>query len=148
MTSRHWKELREKRDFSRQLKEFWEVTNLVADLDPLHEIERLYEEDCQNGLFDDDYWGLDDWDDWGSEYDDKEEDRYIRQRDRDYDYYDWDDDLDSPGFNDIKPLPGWHVRLHNETYLVLSDGKWANMLTGQVIYGLPWIDRENVIFGL
>ncbi len=155
MTSRQWKDRREKEAFLQQLREFRDETVLSQDLDSSREslseaIERQYWEDCRNGLFDDDR-GIadsdDDWDLYGDiddDWNDEPDDCYR------YRYYDLDDDLDSPGLNDVTPLPGWHVRLNGVPYLVLrsSEGKWANMLTGEVRYGEPWVDKESVIFGL
>lgn len=148
MTSRHWKDRREKEAFAEQLREFCDETVLSQDLDPSREtfseaIERQYWEDCRNGLFDDDDWYT--WDDLDDDWRGDEEECYCRCA-----FYDWDDDFNSPGLNDVKPLPGWHVRLNGVPYLVLrsSEGKWANMLTGEVRYGEPWVDKESVIFGL
>lgn len=149
MTSRNWKDRREKESFLQQLREFQTITAQPEDRDTLAEaIERQYWEDCRNGLFDDDR-GIadvdDDWDlydDIDDDWDDEPDDCYR------YRYYDLDDDLDSPGLDDVKPLPGWHVRLNGTPYLVLRNGRWANMLTGEVSRGELWVDRENVIFGL
>ncbi len=141
MTSRNWKDRREKESFLQQLREFQTAASQLEEMDTLAEaIERQYWEDCRDGLFDDDY----DWDygDLDDDWNDEPDDRYR------YRYLDLDDDLDSPGFDDVKPLPGWHVRLNGVPYLVLRNGKWANMLTGETSYGAPWIDRESVIFGL
>ena len=121
MTSRHWKERREKEAFIVELRDFANtqtVDMFGATLD--EEYERMYAEDVANGLFDDDYdddlyWDEDDWED-----------------DTDYPFdYGWDDDDEG----DTRLKPGNHVRDYTgEVWLVLDDYRWANLLTGKVMW--------------
>lgn len=145
MTSRHWKDQREKEAFLQQLREFRDETLLSQDLDPARDtfaeaVERQYWEDVRGGLFDD-YWEVDfdalycddhpdddDWEPRGSIFD-------CRR--------DWDED--EPLRDMVKP--GYHVRLDGQTYLVLENGRWANLLTGRVIMGHGWVEKESIVFG-
>ena len=137
MTSRHRKDQREKQAFLQQLREFRDETLLSQDLDPAHESfdERLDNawvdgdgawDDLEDLCYDDDH-GDDDWEPRESIFD-------LRR--------DWDDEP-------LRDLvrPGFHVRRDGQTWLVLETGRWANLLTGQVVSGQGWIDSESIVFG-
>lgn len=118
MTSRHWKDLREKDAFLQQLREFRDATVLSADL-PI-----------------DDEWYFD------AVYDDPYDDWYDEDTDEEYgldDYDPWyEDDWDSyPRFHS-----GNHIRVNGVVYLALDDGRYANILTGAVNYILPDGEKE------
>jgi len=132
MTSRHWKERREKEAFIVELRDFANtqtVDMFGATLD--EEYERMYAEDVANGLFDDDYdddlyWDEDDWED-----------------DTDYPFdYGWDDDDEG----DTRLKPGNHVRDYTgEVWLVLDDYRWANLLTGKVMSRCLYANKQDIL---
>ena len=134
MTSRDWKDRREKQAFLQQLREFRDETLLSQDLDPAHESfdERLDsawidDDGAWDDLIDDDYPD-DDWEPRESIFD-------CRR--------DWDDD--EPLRDPVRP--GYHVRRDGQTWLVLENGRWANLLTGQVVVGQGWMPKESIVFG-
>jgi hypothetical protein len=139
MTSRHWKDQREKQAFLQQLREFRNQTLLSQDLDPARESFEDAIDGClaMEACLDDD----DDWDDlYYSDADDGWEPResiFDCRRD-------WDED------EPLRDLvrPGFHVRRDGQTWLVLETGRWANLLTGQVVSGQGWMPKESIVFGV
>ena len=73
----------------------------------------------------DDWVGDDFYDDWDTWEDDELRDRYCDPFDVGYDD-DWQDDYE-PMFR-----AGDHVRSNGSTYLVLEDGRYADLSTGAI----------------
>jgi hypothetical protein len=143
MTDRTFRERREKVEFREQLREFCEHTIDRGD-DIADRIENQYWQDVRDGMFDDDpiddeRWesdlddyedwyddGLDDLDDYDLWYDDQCDDRgrSIFEVDDEWKGIEKDGRLASPG-NHIRNGDG-------RVWLVLTDGRWADILTGEV----------------
>ena len=131
MTSRHWKDKREAQDFVRQLSELMDGTATSEDLtweSIEKEHERQYWDDVSNGLFDD--YPDDDY------YDDYNCDDFV-------DPLYWYDDDDE---GDTWLQPGNHVRdYRGETWLVLEDYRWANLLTGKVMGRCLYANKQDIL---
>jgi hypothetical protein len=92
---------------------------------------------------------------WGDWYDDtwdddwRIEDEYDDWRGSDeYDPYDWDDRFDDDEgayYHSNYPmfLAGSHVKSKNRLYLVLSDERYADMLTGQIV---SWLFKPELVW--
>jgi hypothetical protein len=136
MTSRHWKEKRERERFRLDLEEYHRDGVDSSVFQTLsQQLEGLYWEDCRNGLFDDnpdwpdDPYEEQDWD-HGPDY---------------LDPYDLEDSLTSLR-SLITVNPGDHVRQieTGKVYLVLEDYRLANLLTGTVMNGsIRYIHEDN-----
>lgn len=138
MTDRTFRERREKIEFREALREFAEF----GISHPLSEVEEQYWQDVRNGMFDDDpiddyedlyYGGLDDQDDW-------EED--LRS------VFDFDEPWDDLGDADTPTHTGNHVRNGDgRVWLVLDDGRWADILTGKTKRPpISFVPSEWIVF--
>jgi hypothetical protein len=140
MASRHWKDQREKQAFLQQLREFRDETLLSQDLDPARE---SFDDAMEGSWLDHEEW--DDFDDldelyYGADHGDDD----WEPRESIFDCRrDWDED------EPLRDLvrPGFHVRRDGQTWLVLENGRWANLLTGQVVAGSGWVDEGSIVFG-
>ena len=120
---------RQKNKFLRDLEQVDRNTR-EENLERAERERKEYDDWVGDDLFDD-ITGWEDYDDY--KYCERDEEYYGR-----YDY-DWEDDYESMF------RAGDHVRSNGGTYLVLEDGRYANLSTGAVrftVYGAELIWRR------